>query len=344
MVRPSRSGVRLRTRPHSTGRASSEVGDDCRAERGDRHRQDPLHCRGTLRDRSRRQTRTVAALLALLSAVAYGAGDFLGGLAARRLPPAAVVLRSNAVGLAGLVVALPLVGDAEYAARDIVIGAIAGVAGGVGVLLLYRGLAVGTMSVVAPITAVLSAVVPVAVGLSSGERPGAVAFVGVPLALVAVALLAREPRDDNDRTHGMTTTDLLTALGAGLGFGLFFVGLDATGDDAGLWPVVAGRSASVGLFAVVAAVSVSARTGRGRVWIGRTPVMLFGCGLLDAGANALFLLATQRGLLTLVAVLGALYPASTVLLARLVLAERLARPQQIGVLVAGAAVVLVSAG
>lgn len=286
----------------------------------------------------------MAALLALFAAVAYGAGDFLGGLAARRLPPAAVVLRSNAVGLAGLVVALPLVGDAELAGRDVLIGSVAGLAGGIGVLLLYRGLAVGTMSVVAPITAVLSAVVPVAVGLGGGERPSSVALVGVPLALVAVALLAREPRDSDDRTRGMSPADLLTALGAGLGFGLFFVGLDATGDDAGLWPVVAGRAASVAMFAVVAGASRAARAGRGRAFVGRTPALLVGCGLLDAGANALFLLATQRGLLTLVAVLGALYPAATLVLARMVLAERLARPQQLGVVIAGAAVVLVTTG
>jgi len=283
----------------------------------------------------------VAALLALLSAAAYGAGDFMGGLAARRLPPAAVVLRSNAVGLLGLVVALPLVGDADLVGRDVLIGAAGGTAGGIGVLLLYRGLATGTMSVVAPITAVLSAIVPVVVGLASGERPSAVALVGVPLALFAVAMLVREP---DGPAQGMTRVDLLTALGAGLGFGLFFVSLDATSDGAGLWPVVAGRSASVTLFAIVAAVRVGARAGRGRALAGTTPWLLVGCGLLDAGANALFLLATQRGLLTLVAVLGALYPAATLLLARLVLGERLARPQAAGVVLAGAAVVLVTAG
>jgi drug/metabolite transporter (DMT)-like permease len=292
----------------------------------------------------RQTARPVAAVLALLCAVAYGAGDFLGGLAARRLPPPAVVLRSNFVGLLGLLVAAPFFTDAELVARDAAIGAAGGVSGGVGVLLLYRGLATGTMSVVAPITAVLSAVVPVLWGLGSGERPSVVALAGVPLALVAVALLAREPRDDDTRTHGLTRAGLLTALGAGLGFGIFFVSLDATSDDAGLWPVVAGRTASVATFALVAAVSVAARPPRGLVRLGSTPWLLVGCGLLDAGANALFLVATQQGLLTLVAVLAALYPASTLLLARAVLGERLARPQLGGVLLAGAAVVLVTAG
>jgi drug/metabolite transporter (DMT)-like permease len=285
----------------------------------------------------------VAALLALVSAVTYGAGDFLGGVAARRLPPAAVVLRSNTVGLLGLAACLPFVGG-ELLGRDVAIASAAGVAGGVGVLLLYQGLATGTMSVVAPITAVLAAIVPVGTGLGTGERPSAAALLGVPIALAAVALLAREPRDDDDRTSGLSRTTLLTALGAGLGFGLFFVGLDATGDDAGLWPVAIGRCASVLLFAVVALVARSARAGRRVARDGSTPWLLLGCGLLDAGANATFLLATQRGLLTLVAVLVSLYPASTLLLARLALGERLARPQRAGVLMAGAAVVLVTAG
>lgn len=292
----------------------------------------------------RQTAASVAAVLALLCAVAYGAGDFLGGLAARRLPPPAVVLRSNFVGLLGLLVAAPFFTDSDLLARDAAIGAAGGMAGGIGVLLLYRGLATGVMSVVAPITAVLSAVVPVLWGLGSGERPGIIALMGVPLALVAVGLLAREPKDDDARTHGLTRVGLVTALGAGLGFGIFFVSLDATSDDAGLWPVVAGRTASVAMFAVVAAVVAGARPARGLVRLGTTPLLLIGCGLLDAGANALFLVATQQGLLTLVAVLAALYPASTLLLARVVLGERLARPQLGGVVLAGAAVVLVTAG
>lgn len=281
----------------------------------------------------------MAAALALLCAVAYGAGDFFGGVASRRLAPALVVLRSNAVGLTGVALAAPLF-DADIVARDFALGGAGGLAGGLGVLLLYRGLATGTMSVVAPITAVLSAVVPVAVGLGGGERPALVAMTGVPLALVAVAMLAREPADHDDRTHGLSRAGLVTALGAGLGFGLFFVALDATSDDAGLWPVVAGRMASVSMFAVVGLV----RRGSWRPRSGPVGWLVVGAGLLDAGANAFFLVATQHGMLTLVSVLAALYPASTLLLARIVLGERLARPPQAGVLLAGAAVVLVTAG
>ena len=283
----------------------------------------------------------MAAVLALLSALTYGAGDFLGGLCARRLPAVAVALRTNAIGLVGLLVVAPLVA-ATVEGRDIVLGAGAGIIGGVGILLLYRGLATGTMSIVAPITAVLAAVVPVVVGLLSGERPSGLALAGIPIALVAVAALAREPRTGDE--PGVGTAEVVMALGAGAAFGFFFVGLDATNDDAGLWPIVAGRTSSVVMFSIVAALVAAARVGDDRARRGTTPWLLVGCGLGDAGANAMFLLATQRGLLTLVAVLAALYPASTVLLARIVLGERLVGAQRVGIALAGVAVVAVSAG
>jgi uncharacterized membrane protein len=285
----------------------------------------------------------MAALLALVAALAYGTGDFFGGLAARRLPSAAVVLRSNAVGLLGLLVALPIIGYEAVAARDLAYGALGGIAGAVGVLLLYRGLSQGAMSLVAPITAALSAIVPVTFGIVDGERPSALGAVGIPLALVAIVLLSRDP-DGAGSATGLSPTVLATSIGSGFGFGLFFVAIDHAGDQSGLWPVVAGRAASVSLFAIVALVSATARVGGPAARLGTTPALLVACGLLDAGANALFLLATHHGMLTLVAVIGALYPASTLLLARIVLDERLARPQLGGVALAGIAVVLVSAG
>lgn len=282
----------------------------------------------------------MAAVLALLSAVVYGAGDFLGGLAARRLPPPAVVLRSNVIGLLGLVAIAPLFAADHVAAADLAYGAVGGIVGGLGVLLLYRGLALGTMSVVAPITAVLAALVPVIVGLVDGERPSGLALAGIPVALAAIALLSREA--DADAGRRTTPAVILSAFGAGLGFGLFFVCLDAAGDDAGLWPLVAGRAASVALFATIAVMVASARVGSIEARKGSTPALLLVCGLCDSGANALFLLATHEGLLTLVAVLGSLYPASTVALATTVTKERLARPQVVGVGLALAAVVAIT--
>jgi drug/metabolite transporter (DMT)-like permease len=286
----------------------------------------------------------MAALLALLSAVVYGAGDFAGGLASRRLPPPAVVWRTNAIGLAGLLFVAPLFGADEVRAVDLVVGAAAGLAGGVGILLLYRGLAVGTMSIVAPVTAVLAALVPVGVGLVEGERPAAVALAGIPLALVAIVLLSRDP-DKEGPAEGMPPAVLAMALGAGLAFGVFFVFLDAAGDDAGMWPLVAGRVASVLMFSVIVGLVASARVGdRDAVRRDGMFRLLVLCGIADAAANALFLAATHVGLLSLVAVLGSLYPASTVLLATTLTHERLVRPQIVGVGLALTAVVAITAG
>jgi uncharacterized membrane protein len=284
----------------------------------------------------------MAALLALLSAVVYGVGDYFGGVASRQLHPVAVALRSNVVGLAGLLVVAPLLGADEVVRRDLAFGAVGGLVGGVGILLLYKGLAEGTMSVVAPITAVLAALVPVAAGLLDGERPPALALAGIPVALVAIVLLSRDPDEEGPAT-GLSTTVLLCALGAGLGFGLFFVCLDAAGDDAGLWPIVAGRVASVSMFTLITLLVASTRAGHDEVGRrGLVPILVV-CGLCDSGANALFLLATQQGLLTLVAVLGSLYPASTVAMATTFTHERLARPQLVGVGLALAAVVAITA-
>jgi uncharacterized membrane protein len=286
----------------------------------------------------------MAALLALLSATAYGVGDFFGGLSARRLPSAAVVLRTHAAGLFGLLAVLPLVGGAA-GDGDLAIGAAGGLAGALGVLAFYRAMATGSMSLVAPVTAVTAAVVPVTYGLATGERPSVVSLVGVPLALVAVALLSREGVEGREHPATSLSVDqLLTALGAGAGFGLYFIALGMTSHDAGLWPVVAGRVASVTLFGLVALLSPAARVGDGRARQRGVLAMLVTCGLLDAWANALFLVATRHGMLSVVAVLGALYPAATLLLARGVLGERLARPQLGGVALATAAVALVAAG
>jgi drug/metabolite transporter (DMT)-like permease len=281
----------------------------------------------------------VAALFALCAAVSYGAGDFFGGLAARRVPVVRVALRTNAIGLAGLLVATVFVRAASVRGGDMLAGGLGGLAGCVGILLLYQGLALGAMSVVAPITAVLAALVPVAWGLATGERPGVVALAGIPIAIAAIGLLAREPA--STAGDGRRARAVGLALGSGIGFGLFFIGLDAAGDGAGLWPVVAGRVTSVVALLVVSA--FRRRPDRPARTAGPWR-LLVACGLLDAGANALFLLATQRGLLTVVAVLVSLYPTSTVLLARWVLHERLSRPQLGGCALALVAVAMVAAG
>lgn len=276
----------------------------------------------------------MAFFLALFSAATYGVGDFCGGMAARRVPATAVLLWSHLVGL-GLLLASATVVSGTATAGDLLIGALGGLCGAAGVGFLYKGLSVGPMSVVAPITALLSAAVPVVVGVLEGERPSAGAIVGMAGALLAIVLVAAEggrvarPSD----LRGITF-----ALAAGLGFGLFFVALSHVGDGSGLWPLVAARTASV---AVVGALAL----------IGRVPgafprpdarAFTAGAGALDAGANVLYLLAVRQGLLSVVSVLAALYPVSTIVLARVVLHERLATIQRVGLAVALPAIILMT--
>jgi drug/metabolite transporter (DMT)-like permease len=277
----------------------------------------------------------MAALLALGAAVAYGVGDFLGGVASRRVPPTAIVLWSHVVGLMMLVALAPLAGgDASTAA--LTIGAGAGILGAAGVTLFYQAMAIGTMSVVAPIAALLSAAVPVVAGLASGERPSPAALAGIGLALGAVVLISREAPGDGPRPLQWQAPAL--AVVAGVAFGLFFVAIDGAPDGAGLWPLVGARLASVTLFTVLGAARLTATTlPRGVV------AAAVACGALDAGANVLYLLALDHGLLSVVSVLTALYPAGTVLLARYVLGEYLSPLQRTGLGVAVAAAALIAA-
>ena len=282
----------------------------------------------------------VAVLLALASSASYGTADFLGGLASRRAAATAVVLVSQSVGLATLAVVLALTDRQLPAAVDLGWGGLAGLCGMVGLVLFYRGLAAGTMSVVAPVTAVVSAIVPVVAGLALGERPGWLAMAGIVLAVPAIVLLGwggSPPVARGGRRH-VDRRALVLAAAAGVGFGLFFVTLSRASSDAGLWPVLAARVASVTALAALLTLQ--------RAWGGvRAAVssLSAGAGVLDTTANGLYLLAVQRGLLSEVAVLSSLYPASTIVLASTVLHERLARLQWWGLALAGVAVVAIAA-
>jgi drug/metabolite transporter (DMT)-like permease len=276
----------------------------------------------------------VAALVALFSAATYGVGDFCGGLAARKIPATTVLLWSHLLGLTLLLLStLFVAGDAE--AGDLVIGALGGLAGAAGVGLLYKGLAVGPMSVVAPITALLSAAVPVIAGYVEGERPGATAVAGMALAFVAIVLVSAE---GGGTLRPSDMRSVLYALGAGLGFGFFFVFLSHTGEDAGMWPLVAARGASVVVVGSVALLGFIPRTPP----IPGTRELTAGAGALDALANVLYLVAVRQGLLSVVTVLAALYPVSTVVLAHVVLHERFAKVQVAGMALALPAVVLMA--
>jgi drug/metabolite transporter (DMT)-like permease len=234
---------------------------------------------------------------------------------------------------------------------------------------LYRGLSVGRMSVVAPVTAVIAAIIPVLFGLSAGERPSALALFGVVVALAAVALvsMSAEPsgaaagRPSGGARGGWAgggsrqgaagiqssaatrlrprSSGLVAAVGAGVAFGAFFILLRRAAFDSGLWPLIGARAASIGSAGLLVALRQTplrpaAGTGS-RIWA---------AGVLDVVANLLFLLASRRGLLSVVAVLTSMYPASTVVLARLVLGERLTAFRSTGLAAAAAGVALIAAG
>jgi drug/metabolite transporter (DMT)-like permease len=276
-------------------------------------------------------------VLALASAALYGAADFLGGLASRRTNAIAVVVIAQFSGLAALVLMLPLLPPAAPAQDDWLWGAAAGITGGIGVALLYRALAIGSMAIVAPITAVCAVIVPVAVSIAFSEWPGTGAMAGIALAILAIVLVSQSPSAADSGNPGPSgSRGAGTALLSGVAIGLFFLSLARVSADAGLWPLVAARTVSSVLFAILALVA------RRPLRMARpVAVVAISGGVIDMLANVLYLLATRHGPLSLVVTLASLYPASTVLLARVVLRERLSRVQAAGVVCALVAVVLI---
>lgn len=295
----------------------------------------------------------MAIVLGLLVALSYGSGDFFGGLAAKRTPAYTVVLGSfglAAVLLAVVTGAWMIVGTPPTpSTTDLWLGVAVGLTGPVAVGLLYQGLAMGRMSVVAPITAVVAAVVPLAWGLLDGERPSTVALAGVAIALISVVLVAGAPEHD-DHPDDAPTAPLAKvvppAVLSGLGFGTIFVLLASTSSDAGLWPLLVSRPLSVAATALAALVIVrrAGRPARAILPARSAWPMVAGAGVLDIGANALYLAATNAGLLSIVAVLSSLYPAATVVLARVFLGERLHRIQVVGLGLAAAGIAAMATG
>lgn len=281
----------------------------------------------------------MTALFALSSALLIGAADFLGGLVSRRVPSAVVACLGQGLGLLlGVPLALLWGWDALHA-RDVGLSLASGVGVGLGIVCFYAAMAAGTVSIVAPVTAVTGAVIPVSVGLARGERPGAAAVAGIGLALVAVTVVSLAPGEARaDGARGDGARVLLLALTAGVSFGAFFVLFAEIDEDAGMWPLPLQRVAStVLLLGLVLATGASLRTARSAA---RAAVAI---AALEVTATVFVLLAVQRGPLAVASVLASLYPVTTVLLAGLVLRERLTRLQLSGVGLALVAVVLVSA-
>ncbi|MCI0354450.1 MAG: DMT family transporter [Acidobacteria bacterium] len=274
--------------------------------------------------------------LAVVSSVTYGAADFLGGLATKRSTTFSVVLFSQLTGLILVLLALPVLPASSPAAADFAWGAASGLAGGIGVALLYRGLAIGVMSVVAPVTAVCAVIIPLVVGVALGERPSGLALLGVVLAIVAIVLVSQTGHLEGGKR---ATSGVGIAIASGIAIGIFLVFLQRTGPSAGLWPLIAARVVSVAFFSLAGLVARERLLPRREsMWI------VIGGGALDMLANILYLLAVRRGLLSIVATLTALYPASTIILARIVLGERLRLLQLAGVACAVAAIVLIVSG
>jgi drug/metabolite transporter (DMT)-like permease len=274
--------------------------------------------------------------LSLVTAVFFGTGDFFGGMSAKRVNVLRVIAGSHAVGLVGVLVAAIVI-DNTFIAEDFVLGALAGAFGGLGVALLYRGLSTGPMSVVAPITAVTSAAVPAVWGVISGDRFSTWGWLGIALAFVAIWLTSTSDRSGE---AAVTVQVVAESLLAGAGFGTFFIFLDTTSEAAAPWPIVGARlltSVALVVWLLARRQPIMPADGTGRWLIALT-------GIFDTGSNVLFLYALQAGDLTTVSVLTSLYPISTVLLARVVLGERMTRLQLIGFIVALVATTLIALG
>ena len=277
----------------------------------------------------------MAITLALLTAALFGTGDFLGGLAGKRMSVLRVLAISHTIGLVLITIGAVVIAD-EFVLRDLAWGALAGIAGFIGLALLYRGLARGPMGVVAPLTAITSAAVPAGWGLLiDDESLAGTAWIGVVVALLAIGLASASPIEQSS----VSLAAIVEALLAGVGFGLMFVGLDQTVKASAPWPVVGGRLMTVSAMAIFFfIVKRESPLPPVRADI-RLPAI---AGLVDTFSNALFLYATLEGDLAIVAVLSSLYPIATVILARLVLGERLTRLQQSGFVAAMVATTLIA--
>src|SRR6516165_3664108 len=286
-------------------------------------------------------------LLGLAAAMLYGTGDFLGGLASRRVQVLPVLMLAET---AGVIVALLAVAMSPGPVRmaGLAWGISAGLIGGLGLIIFYTGLAAGPMSVVAPVSGLVSTILPVAVALAQGERPGVGVYAGALLCLVAIVLASSAGDTAGDTRSGSGPARRPGRLGraiaygtaSGVSFGLFFLLIRNAGQSGEVWPVAAGR---IGELAIVLAAAAVLRPGLLRGVRGGIPLVAAGAGVMDVVANICYVAATRTGAFGLAVVLASLYPGVTVLLARVVLGERLRWIQRVGLALAAVGIVLVAA-
>lgn len=282
-------------------------------------------------------------LLALAAAVLYGSGDFLGGMASRRAHVLAVLLLADT---AGVIVAVTAAAVSPGAVRlaGLAWGISAGLIGGLGLIIFYVGLATGPMSVVAPVSGLVSTILPVAVALSEGERPGPGVYAGALLCLVAIVLASSAGGTKSARgASAGPGPGRAVAYGivSGAAFGLFFLLIRNAGQSGALWPVAAGRIGELAVVLIAAAVlrrGLPPRGAGGRLWLTAA-----GAGAIDVVANICYVAATRSGMFGLAVVLASLYPGVTVLLARVVLGERLRPVQRAGLGLAAIGILLAAA-
>jgi drug/metabolite transporter (DMT)-like permease len=280
----------------------------------------------------------VGLLYSLASAASWGISDFLGGVQTRRLPVLGVLAISQPAGLLLIALLIPLMGADSISAGKLAIACLAGAASLGGLAAFYSAMAMGTVSVVAPIAA-LGVVVPVVVGLAIGDSPTAIQLIGLAPAIAGVVILSYEEKPEHPETAKAARLSIVLAVLAGLGFGIFFTGLDAAAEDRPGWAILAVRVGGVTTVLAALLIARPRLAGVGAAW----PVLVV-IGAFDVRANALFAIASTKGVLPVVAVGGSMYPAFTVALAHAVLGERLATLQWTGVALALGGVVMIAAG
>jgi uncharacterized membrane protein len=272
-------------------------------------------------------------LFGLFAAITYGASDYAAGAGGRKASPEAVAIVSQPIGLLAAILAVIVLDAPSPTMSALLWGAASGIGGGVGTLALYRGLTVGRMSVVAPLSAVLTAALPAIVGISLGDSLSPMRVAGLALALPAIALVSRQAGG----SAGGRGLGVVEGLVAGVGFASLFIGLARAGTDSGAWPLVPGQALAVATV-VAMGFTVGNPGGTWRRALGPAVVT----GLLGGSANLCYLAATGYGQLSVVAVVTALYPAVTILLARALLNEGWSRIQAVGLGLSAVAVACIS--